>query len=142
MRLKLRVIFVLELFLLVALECLEDDDPSCLVPKTQELAGVVEFYYGNYIFLHNLLVGSFVAKKLGELVVAALTALIFVHSLFFYGFNILYELIKNDGLINTRPEQNRQMAKTRWKAERKGGTERERCEIGECVVVKQGRSVG
>lgn len=86
MRLKLRVIFVLELFLLVALECLEHDDPSCLVAKAQELAGVVEFYYGNYIFLHNLLVGSLVAKKLGELVVAALAALIFVHSLFFYGF--------------------------------------------------------
>ena len=102
MRLKLRVIFVLELFLLVAFECLEDDDPSGLVTEAQKLAGVVKFNYGNYIFLHNLLVGSFVAKKLGELVVASFTALIFVHSLFFYGFNILYELIKNDGLINTR----------------------------------------
>lgn len=124
MRLKLRVIFVLELFLLVALECLEHDDPSRLVAKAQELAGVVEFYYGNYIFLHNLLVGSLVAKKLGELVVAALAALIFVHSLFFYGFNILYELIKNDGLINTGPEQMRQMAEVRGKQSGRDGETR------------------
>lgn len=112
-RLKLCVILVLKLFLLVALESLEDDDPSGLVTEAQELAGVVKFYYGNYIFLHNLLVGSLVAKKLGELVAASLAALVFVHSLFFYAFNILYELIKNDGLINTRPEQMRRYEKRR-----------------------------
>jgi hypothetical protein len=82
--LELCEVFVLRLLLLVGLECLEDDDPAGLVAEAEEFAGVIEFYYRDYILLHYFLVRALIPENLREFVAASLAGLIFLHAIFFY----------------------------------------------------------
>ncbi len=72
-------IFELFILFLGTFRVFEDDDSSCSIAKTDILSRIIKTDDRDDIFLHNFLIGPFVAKDLRILVIGSFAEVCLIH---------------------------------------------------------------